>query len=267
MVAYGSSRLWRVYHDRYVLCGCRAAAADWRYRGKLLSLNDGSLMLMEPGEMHCNTTVHKPADFKVLMIDPERFKSAAKELGLSGTPHFGLNHVEDSRLLGALYRFSAAVEAGDGVLEQQSWFALCVSLFLGYAERTRSRLNTTNAQHAVQCAKNYLQERFCEPVGLDELSLATGLSRFHLVHAFTRRVGLPPHAYQICMRIARGCTLLRAGIPVADIAMQLGFADQSHFARHFKRIWGTTPGDYVQARRKTSTVRTSWRAQVPGLSY
>ena len=247
MVAYASARVWRVLHDRYVLCGCRAAAAEWRYRGKSHSLNDGNLMLMEPGEMHCNTTVYKPADFKVLMIDPEIFKSAAKEHGLSSTPHFGLNQVEDPRLIGALYRFSAVVEAGGSVLEQQSWFALCVSLFLRYAERTPPQLNTTNTQHAVQRAKKYLQERFCEPVGLEELSIAGGLSRFHLVRAFTRYVGLPPHAYQIRMRIARGCALLRAGVPVADVATQLGFADQSHFTRHFKRVWGSTPAHYAQA--------------------
>jgi len=163
--------------------------------------------------------------------------------------------VEDSRLLGALYRFSTAVEEGSSVLNQQSWFALCLRLFLGYAERTLSGLNTTNAQHAVRCAKKYLRERFCESVGLDELSLATGLSRFHLVHVFTRHVGLSPHAYQISMRIARGCTLLRAGMPVADIAVQLGFADQSHFARHFKRIWGTTPSDYADQSQLTGYFR------------
>jgi AraC family transcriptional regulator len=54
-------------------------------------------------------------------------------------------------------------------------------------------------------------------------------------------------AYQVHVRIERASELLRAGIPPADAAARVGFADQSHFTPHFKRIWRTTPARYAQA--------------------
>jgi AraC-like DNA-binding protein len=82
------------------------------------------------------------------------------------------------------------------------------------------------------------------------------VSRFHLVHAFTSEVGLPPHAYQIHLRIRRSRALLAAGMPLGGIAADLGFADQSHFGRHFRRVVGVTPGAYANA---TLTLRLTDR--------
>jgi AraC-like DNA-binding protein len=94
-----------------------------------------------------------------------------------------------------------------------------------------------------------LQERFNESVSLDELSAVAGLSRFHLLRAFKKRFGVPPHTYQLHARIARARVLLQKGVSPADTASSVGFADQSHFTRHFKRILGVTPGQYARAAR------------------
>ena len=80
---------------------------------------------------------------------------------------------------------------------------------------------------------------------MEMLATACGLSRFHLVHAFTKETGLSPHAYQVHVRIERSRNLLQIGIPPAAAAASLGFADQSHFTRHFKRIMHVTPTKYA----------------------
>lgn len=98
---------------------------------------------------------------------------------------------------------------------------------------------------AIERAKLYLHDRFNESVSLDELMALTRLSRFHLVRAFALHTGIPPHAYQLKLRIERACVLLRAGVTAAEAAIQVGFADQSHFTRHFKRIRRITPGQYA----------------------
>jgi AraC-like DNA-binding protein len=70
------------------------------------------------------------------------------------------------------------------------------------------------------------------------------LSPFHLLRVFRAAVGLPPHAYQIQLRVARAKELLRAGMPIAAVAVEVGFVDQSHLTRHFKRLVGVPPGRY-----------------------
>jgi AraC-like DNA-binding protein len=58
-------------------------------------------------------------------------------------------------------------------------------------------------------------------------------------------VGVPPHAYQIQLRIARARHLLALGMPPSAVAAEVGFHDQSHFIRHFKRVLHVTPGEFA----------------------
>ncbi|MGW5385094.1 AraC family transcriptional regulator [Nocardia sp. NPDC003963] len=81
-------------------------------------------------------------------------------------------------------------------------------------------------------------------VSLGDLVLGTGLSRFQLVRRFRAVTGLPPIAWQINERIIRARSRLRAGCGPAEVAGDLGFADQSHFHRIFKLRTGVTPGEY-----------------------
>ena len=83
-------------------------------------------------------------------------------------------------------------------------------------------------------------------VPLTELASETGLSRFQAMRAFKRRFGLPPAAYQLRVRLGVAQKSLREGMPPADVAAELGFVDQSHFTRHFKRLVGVTPARYVR---------------------
>ena len=57
-------------------------------------------------------------------------------------------------------------------------------------------------------------------------------------------MGVPPHAYLRQIRIAQAKKLLKSGLSLADVAQTVGFTDQSHLNRWFKRLWGITPGQY-----------------------
>jgi AraC-like DNA-binding protein len=84
-------------------------------------------------------------------------------------------------------------------------------------------------------------------IDLFGLARQTGLSRFQVLRAFKRRYGMPPHAYQLRARIGLAQRALKAGQTPADVAAQLGFVDQSHLCRHFKRLVGVTPARYARA--------------------
>jgi AraC-like DNA-binding protein len=55
-----------------------------------------------------------------------------------------------------------------------------------------------------------------------------------------------PSAYQMCLRIADAQRALREGATPSNVAVALGFSDQSHFGRHFKRAVGMSPGEYAR---------------------
>ena len=97
---------------------------------------------------------------------------------------------------------------------------------------------------AVTRAKAYIEAHCAENITLDDLARAAYLSPFHLARVFQRATGLPPHAYLLQTRILRAKALLAHGRAITDAAYELGFVDQSHFHRHFKRIVGLTPGEF-----------------------
>ncbi|WP_243754560.1 helix-turn-helix transcriptional regulator [Bordetella trematum] len=79
---------------------------------------------------------------------------------------------------------------------------------------------------------------------LPDLAALGGMSQFQLIRAFRRLTGLPPHAWMLDQRVIVAREWLRAGQPLAEIAQNLGFADQSHFQRVFKAHTAVTPGQY-----------------------
>jgi AraC-like DNA-binding protein len=75
------------------------------------------------------------------------------------------------------------------------------------------------------------------------------MNMFHLAHLFRHVIGLPPHAYQIQLRLSHARDLLGQGFPVGYVAHETGFFDQTHFTYHFKRHVGVTPGTYRKTAR------------------
>ena len=245
LTAHHSTQGWHVFHERFDVCACRTAFAPWKYRGRTETFTDRSVGLMEPGESHCNTSVHKPAEFKVLLFDRELFARLADELGMRSPVHFRIAQSTDPRLFDAVYRLGQAIEANASALEQESRFALCTGRLLALAEG-EPKASPSACRRAVERARRHLMQRFNEVVTLNELAKVAGLSRFHLLREFTRATGMPPHTYQIHIRVEHACQLIRRGVLPAEAALLAGFADQSHLNRHFRHVWGITAGAYAQ---------------------
>lgn len=93
-------------------------------------------------------------------------------------------------------------------------------------------------------ARDYLHAHLHRDLGMDELAQACGVDRFRLSRAFKSAFGLPPHAYLVQLRLARARRLLAGGAWPAQVASDLGFADQSHLGRWFLRAYGLSPGTY-----------------------
>ena len=238
---------WRIFHERYEVCVISRLQGPvyGRYRGRLVSIQAPGLILMEPGEMHSTSTVTGGVDLDVLIISPEIFLHSAEEQGLTGQVHFGTAQSTDWRLSASIHKFAASIKAGATPLEQQSRLAYCLQGMQAHAEKKPRASVRQGSTTAIRLAMECLRERYRDPVDLEELSALTGLSRFALVHAFSNQVGIPPHAYQIRVRVERARALLMKGIPASSVAAELGFADQSHLQRHFKNIMQITPGGYL----------------------
>ena len=251
LIASPSLGSWRILHQRYLICGCQSVSSSWIYRQKTRHMEDGLTAFMEPGEIHQVVEKRKPAHFWGLFIEPGEFLNFAAESDISGIPHFAGTEVNSPSLLRNLHALSECLKHGRNDLELQSLRVVLLREALQHAE-SRPKVVHPDGQglaRSLRIARELLHARYNENVSLDELAAAAALSRFHLVRSFTARYGLPPHAYQIQLRVTRACELLRAGASCAEAASATGFADQSHFARHFQKVMRVTPRKYMRAVR------------------
>jgi len=89
----------------------------------------------------------------------------------------------------------------------------------------------------------YVDEHFDQQLTLESLANVARLSVHHFARAFRQSTGEPPHQYLLRRRIERATKMLKESeLPLSEIALAVGFSDHSHFARHFRRLVGMSPG-------------------------
>jgi transcriptional regulator GlxA family with amidase domain len=127
----------------------------------------------------------------------------------------------------------------------------CARLYLvsgrGPWRTALSRVRTPRARGGlpagtVRRISEYIESELSNPISLHDLAAVAGLSACHFARAFKRSTGVPPHRYLMDLRVDKAVGLIQAtDRPLADIALEVGFCDQSHFSRLIVRAKGLTP--------------------------
>jgi AraC-like DNA-binding protein len=100
------------------------------------------------------------------------------------------------------------------------------------------------ARHLLR-AKDLVDARYFEPLGVDDLARAAGLSRAHFSREFRAAFGESPHTYLLTRRMERAAALLRnTDRSVADVCLSVGLQSIGSFTTSFKRTYGVTPSAY-----------------------
>ncbi|MBV9231941.1 MAG: helix-turn-helix transcriptional regulator [Chloroflexi bacterium] len=97
---------------------------------------------------------------------------------------------------------------------------------------------------------DYIHDHLSEPLTLPALARLVGLSPYYFARRFKQTTGLSPHQYILARRIEQAKHLLKQGESLAQITDRLGFADQSHLSRSFKRVTGISPQAFREEHRK-----------------
>jgi methylphosphotriester-DNA--protein-cysteine methyltransferase len=158
--------------------------------------------------------------------------------------------LDDAELARTLLRLGEACEAPAGALERQSLLAAALERLgriAGTMELEEPALPDATLAARVRQAMEIIESTPAGVTTLPVLATACGMEPYALHRAFTRLVGLPPHAYETHLRLRRAKALLRQGTSLIDAALGAGFCDQSHMHRHFTRLVGLTPAQYARA--------------------
>jgi AraC-like DNA-binding protein len=224
----------------------------WRfnYRGAMHSVPLNTLVVTQPGEAHqADSKSDRDCSFRGLRVGVDLLRQVAIEVAGRDTelPFFPMPIVHDRNFNTQIVRVHQALSQSISQLEQQTLILdLLAQLILRYAENSPCLANLGEERQPVDRVRTYLEEHYDQEISLEQLARVANLSSFHLNRSFSRTFGMPPHAYQIQVRILQAKKLLRKQRSIEQVALATGFASQSHFGSHFKRLVCVTPRQYIQ---------------------
>lgn len=242
-------------HEQYQLGFSMNFPGEYTYKGTRHPVPAGSLSVIHPDEAHSARDPEDrrvPASFLMMYVEPETFQAAAEEVAgrRTGMPYFRSPVILDEDL-SRIFAVLRSTSGPTSLLERDSRLLSVLTEFVRRHADTRPFWrNRVGERGAVKLVKEYLEDNYSENISLDELARVSNLSPYYLNRVFSEEVGIPPHRYQLQVRTERAKVLLARGEPITRIVDETGFADQSHFNRHFKRFVGVTPGRYSPENRK-----------------
>ncbi len=240
-------------HESYTIGVIAAGAEAFLCRGRMHLAPMGSLVAINPGEVHTGQAVDGQGWTQhIFYLNAALLEGVDPALTVDSPdlPYFPNPVIEDASLAKLILNVHLALEHSAFTLAQESRLTWALAQLIARHAGNRPSLPSLGRAHqSVKRVQDYLEAHFAENVSLQQLAQIANLSPFHLLRLFRKQVGLPPHAYLMQVRVARAKTRLAAGYTIATVTQETGFVDQSHLTRHFKRIVGVTPGQYVSGAR------------------
>jgi AraC family transcriptional regulator len=167
--------------------------------------------------------------------------------GLELMPQFKLNDPLIYQIGIALKTKLETAGVWDRLYTESMAMAISAQLIQHYSTQPLKVRNYSNGlpQMQLQHAIDYIQAHAAQNPSITEIAQWIGMSPFYFSRLFKQSTGLTPHQYLIQYRVEQAKQLLKTtNLSVATVATQVGFVDQSHLARHFKRQVGVPPSQF-----------------------
>jgi AraC-like DNA-binding protein len=224
-------------HEQWTLLLVDSGGVDYTLERDRQQAVAGRVTVLPPQVSHDGRSASAGGfDKRVVYLDdrwlPARLTGAAVRRPTLADAHL-------ARAVSALHR---ALEAPGEELEAESRLALVVERVTRHLDRTVPDPREGRDAGLARVVRDRLAAAPAST--LDALAAELEVHPSHLVRVFRREYGLPPHRFVTGQRVDRARRLLLAGEPIAEVAVAVGFHDQSHLTRHFRRLLGVPPGRY-----------------------
>ncbi len=214
----------------------------------------GATVVINPEEVHaCNPIDDQPWSYRMFYVDAA-WLASVQNGARTGAPDTGAARetayrpyvsaaVVEPGLTRGLNRLYAVLTDDDASLLEKESAAVACFTDMDHT-LAPAGLRSRGTHPGVARAADFIRAHCVEALKLDDICAAAGLSSSYLIRAFRARYGMTPHAYLIDRRVEMSRALLKRGMSIAEVAAQVGFADQAHLQRAFRERVAATPGQY-----------------------
>lgn len=217
------------------------------YEGRMFVVGPGHLVIIPPEMVHqCSPQSYDSWQFKMLYIHPSWLKIT---FGLQTVDYIPTVKMLDEKSLNQTTNLFRILQSKLPVIQKESCLIHDLPGLLNFGHLLvgdPEGFDNYNMR-AYRLSREYLHENFLERITLDNLAIVSGLSKYHLIRLFNKMCGVSPHGYLTMLRVNHAKKELLKNRSIAEVAVEVGFYDQSHFSKTFKQYMGITPDYYRRA--------------------
>lgn len=234
------------FHDTYTI-GITHEGMFKSLHGRKTSLAvPRSVRIINPGEIHGGDSY--AWQYTNFYPTAELLSNVYGQIyGEMKMPLFQEHIVQNDELYRRLAIFFQSVYSHEDALLSESKLIEALSfLILRYTHTAKMPPPTCKDFKAVRMVVEYIHANLDSAMTLEELSSTASVSKYHFLRLFKHHMGLTPHQYIIAERVNKAQGLILEGESLSHVGLHVGFSDQSHFIRHFRKIYGYSPKTLLQ---------------------
>jgi AraC-like DNA-binding protein len=251
-------------HETFAIGTTFGGVQSFRCRGARRDSTRGHLMLFNPDEPHDGWAgTQNGFAYRMLYLTREgveqlvdaRDESAGRDARLSRG--FFREPVISAGTLAEQFALATddLLSPGDSLRAAERLSQVLRVIFQRYARPCARSDEPPRANPRISRVRDLLESCYTEDVTITTVAEVAGMSRVHATRQFTLAYGIPPHTYLNQVRIRHAKRLLLEGVSAANVAVEVGFVDQSHFSRRFKRTVGVSPLVWAGARNRAGSTK------------
>lgn len=235
------------FHDYYVIGFIEKGKRHLSCKNKQFIIETGDLILFNPGDIHtCEQIDDQALDYRCINIKEDVMKKIAFEITEKEyLPNFKEVILFHNELVVSLRELHIMIMQEEKNLKKEELFLFIIEQLIREYSNIISEETTQEVNNEIKTICDYLEDNYMENITLNQLSSLTGLSKYYLLHSFTKQKGISPYNYLQTIRISKAKKLLEEGVSPIEVAFKTGFTDQSHFTNFFKKLIGLTPKQYM----------------------
>ena len=234
------------FHEYYVIGFVEEGQRRLLCKNKDYTINPQDLVILNPFDSHtCMQINNEALDWRCINIKKEVIQKVTEEIyGEKYLPSFSKTVLSDTEILMLLKELHTMIVLGTGnnKTRKEKFYKIIKKLYDEYNGQILEEEVIPAEEIKYLC--RYMKNNYRQKLTLDELSKITGQNKFTLLRNFNKVHGLTPYQYLETIRIEKARTYLEEGHTPAEVALNTGFSDQSHFTRFFKSFIGFTPRQY-----------------------
>ena len=231
-------------HEEYSLGIVDKGKSSFWYEGKWEEVSPKTIVFIPPNLVHsCNPQQEDHWKYKMLFINTTWIHGFinSKDKPLFCNPI--VEAISDHEIFSLTNKMIEDLTEHTSPLEKEESIIAIFEKMVVHLDQEKSK-TLKQELPKLKIVKEYLHSNFCEKITLDRLEQVSGLNKFHIIRLFKDEFGIPPHMYQTLLRVNYAKKQLRRQRQITEVALEVGFYDQSHFNKVFKSHTGITPDRY-----------------------